>query len=591
MTWWLVRENDQLFLIVNGRRAFSRNRSIAFSRVKGMTVHPGGSNQQDDQVLITFSDGNQTTAKFHQIDLEKVADTLGKPEERLQDILSTVKAITEDLIYNCEDSEDSESSLGTGSSTSLESEAIEPRKKKRKIEENTIGNVDAQIEEKCRGISEIELKKLCAPERDAKRYARKEIVAAKEFLMSRHSDMVIPVLEKSGKYEVLGGMSYINASKFIGYGHLSRGWRCRVYHNLNRIEALRVASLFRIGQPVEEGLSLQEEVAICRSILYSDHGLEVDAHPPKMTAPTRKHCAVALGRSDAKNSLRALEPTFQLASYSSRCYEKVTELFNLVQETTGRNLKQFCFMKLQGLAEEERYRLLIQACTSLNVKGMMKEAEACKAKKYLQNFFTKGVGTLTWAEAMAKHPAHTTEEAMKPYIGLKWKKGMIPEAFLDHINSAKRSLDRDRPTDSIPALAIHEINTDRRKSGKYEVLGGMSYINASKELVDEAPALHLHSPLTQVTFSFLKPLDHMFHEASRSCRRRRYELLIQACTSLQCEKGMMKEAEACKAKVPTELFTKGVGTLTWARPGSLWRKCSDFNFRSDHGEREMLAMR
>ncbi|XP_054758137.2 uncharacterized protein LOC129264306 [Lytechinus pictus] len=283
--------------------------------------------------------------------------------------------------------------------------------------------------------------------------------------MSRHSDMVIPVLEKSGKYEVLGGMSYINASKELvddeRYGHLSRGWRCRVYHNLNRIEALRVASLFRIGQPVEEGLSLQEEVAICRSILYSDHGLEVDAHPPKMTAPTRKHCAVALGRSDAKNSLRALEPTFQLASYSSRCYEKVTELFNLVQETTGRNLKQFCFMKLQGLAEEEKYRLLIQACTSLNVKGMMKEAEACKAKKYLQNFFTKGVGTLTWAEAMAKHPAHTTEEAMKPYIGLKWKKGMIPEAFLDHINSAKRSLDRDRPTDSIPALAIHEINTDR----------------------------------------------------------------------------------------------------------------------------------
>ena len=42
-----------------------------------------------------------------------------------------------------------------------------------------------------------------------------------------------------------------------------------------------------------------------------------------------------------QQALRALEPTFQLASYSNRCYRKATLLFDATRESTGRNLKQF----------------------------------------------------------------------------------------------------------------------------------------------------------------------------------------------------------------------------------------------------------
>ena len=94
---------------------------------------------------------------------------------------------------------------------------------------------------------------------------------------------------------------FMNPYSFIRYGHLSHGWRCRVYRNLDRVEALRVSSLFRSAQPVEDKLTLQEEVDICRAILYEDNLLEPEDEPVRMTASTRKKCALALGKSATYN--------------------------------------------------------------------------------------------------------------------------------------------------------------------------------------------------------------------------------------------------------------------------------------------------
>lgn len=85
------------------------------------------------------------------------------------------------------------------------------------------------------------------------------------------------------------------------YEHLSRGWRCRVYQNLDKVEALRVASLHRCGQPAVDKPCLQEEVAVCRSILYDDNNLDVEDEPCTMTASTRRKCSLALGENGSFN--------------------------------------------------------------------------------------------------------------------------------------------------------------------------------------------------------------------------------------------------------------------------------------------------
>lgn len=85
-------------------------------------------------------------------------------------------------------------------------------------------------------------------------------------------------------------------------------------------------------------------------------------------------------------------------------------------------------MKLQGLPEEVRYDLLVTAASDGNMKAMGKKAEAMKTGRVLQDHFVQLVGAESWAEAQELYPDHTSEEAMKPYVG----KFII--IVIDHIN-------------------------------------------------------------------------------------------------------------------------------------------------------------
>lgn len=75
-------------------------------------------------------------------------------------------------------------------------------------------------------------------------------------------------------------------------------------------------------------------------------------------------------------------------------------------------------MKLQGLSEEERYSLLLEATLSLNVKKMKADADELKAMKSLKSVFAKGVGAKTWEEAIERYPTFTSEAALEPYVGM-----------------------------------------------------------------------------------------------------------------------------------------------------------------------------
>ncbi|XP_030854113.1 uncharacterized protein LOC115929377 [Strongylocentrotus purpuratus] len=408
-----------------------------------------------------------------------MAKTLKKTENSLTDVLSVMAIVNDDMIYSFPSSEEellpSQSytqSRQKRSSSGSSSDGTPPeRKRRKKTSEHSAENSDAAIEQKCQGISEISLKKLVEPEKDLQRpRTRKEVMEAKQFVMKAathfQSSHVLPVLAVDGPsgtaYQLLGGVCYALAAKDLvddeRYEHLSRGWRCRVYQNLDKVEALRVASLHRCGQPAVDKPCLQEEVAVCRSILYDDNNLDVEDEPCTMTASTRRKCSLALGKNGSFNALRALEPTFQLASYSNRCYRKATLLFDATRESTGKDLKQCCFMKLQGLSEEERYSLLLEATLSLNVKKMKADADELKAMKSLKSVFAKGVGAKTWEEAIERYPTFTSEAALEPYVGKKYTKGNIPEVFLEHISRAKRDMDMN--ADDIPALMIQELEED-----------------------------------------------------------------------------------------------------------------------------------
>ena len=51
-------------------------------------------------------------------------------------------------------------------------------------------------------------------------------------------------------------------------------------------------------------------------------------------------------------------------------------------------------MKLQGLDEETRYRLLVAACSDLNLRKMAAEAETAKRKSQLEGNLAKGPWTV-----------------------------------------------------------------------------------------------------------------------------------------------------------------------------------------------------
>ena len=74
-------------------------------------------------------------------------------------------------------------------------------------------------------------------------------------------------------------------------------------------------------------------------------------------------------------------------------------------------------MKLQGLKEEARYRLLVEVATDLNLKRMAEEAEMTKKNENLKESFMKEVGKTTWKETCESFPQYTTDKALHPYLG------------------------------------------------------------------------------------------------------------------------------------------------------------------------------
>ena len=75
-----------------------------------------------------------------------------------------------------------------------------------------------------------------------------------------------------------------------------------MFEDLTRMTALRVGNLYANYQVISTSASFEEQVAMCRAILYEDNGLgQEDGEPPTMKGMTRRNCALALGKSTEHN--------------------------------------------------------------------------------------------------------------------------------------------------------------------------------------------------------------------------------------------------------------------------------------------------
>ncbi len=304
------------------------------------------------------------------------------------------------------------------------------------------GQIDIDVREKCLGDRDVPLSSLKSPPKgmELRPVSTKHKDKIKEGLKKTTvCSTVIPVLlDEDASYYTLGGNHLVTAMKELRDDHGFQSFnsiRAKVYKDLNETEALRVSSLHNDGTHCILQMTLKDKVKMCRRQLYTlcgcDEGID---EPPPSIKEWREQCATIFGKTTDKKEVKSLEPTFQVALYSKRCFTKLKEIFDLYEEPCP---KQTVFMKLQGLHESSKFKLLSEVVDGKHtLKSMGKEAERLKKLLVVQEELRKMLSVSSWEEAEKKFPKFTTEEALWPFTGYSSKEE-IPRSFLKFVKKAQ----------------------------------------------------------------------------------------------------------------------------------------------------------
>ncbi|XP_071793179.1 uncharacterized protein [Asterias amurensis] len=271
----------------------------------------------------------------------------------------------------------------------------------------------------------------------------------------------------ASQFYTLGGNHLVCALKeltddvaYSGLKHI----HVKIYRGLQRTEALRIASLHNVGTHLVQGGNLLNNITLCRRLLYLHQGLDEELdNPPPSDVLWRESCGMALGKKYpvCLKDLKSLEPTFQLAQYSSRCHGKLLTIFAQHEERTGQCLKQTAFMKLQGLPEQTRFELLSEVVSgSMTTKEMAKEADKIKKLHIVQRELVEQLSIASWEEAKRLFPQHTRESILQPFSGCNFKQG-IPRPFMAFVRDALEWRENTQvPTISSESEAPHIMTND-----------------------------------------------------------------------------------------------------------------------------------
>ncbi|XP_041477868.1 uncharacterized protein LOC121425854 [Lytechinus variegatus] len=255
---------------------------------------------------------------------------------------------------------------------------------------------------------------------------------------------------EDAEYFLLGGYSLWEAIVDLAdnerFAHYNR-CMVNVHAGLSEVEALEVGATFQQHQSLlrDEVPDLEGKVKMCRRLLFTLHDLDEDLDEPPSTVKDdwRKQAAAALGcmSSPSVDGRKPLEPLFQLALYSRRCYSKLTRLFAIHLENTGKPMKISIFLQLQGMTESERFNLLSRLVAGeLQPKEIKGEALKIKRMALLQRTMKTLTKSKTWEECVERYPVHTQNSALEQFLGKDMRKS-IPQEFVNYIREAEETME------------------------------------------------------------------------------------------------------------------------------------------------------
>nr|XP_054753308.1 uncharacterized protein LOC129259064 [Lytechinus pictus] len=254
---------------------------------------------------------------------------------------------------------------------------------------------------------------------------------------------------EDAEYFLLGGYSLWEAIVDLAdnerFAHYKR-CMVNVHAGLSEVEALEVGATFQQHQSLlrDEVPDLEGKVKMCRRLLFTLHDLDEDLDEPPSTVKDdwRKQAAAALGcmSSPSVDGRKPLEPLFQLALYSRRCYSKLTRLFAIHLENTGKPMKISMFLQLQGMKESERFNLLSRLVAGeLQPKEIKGEALKIKRMALLRQTMKTLTKSKTWEECVEHYPVHTQDSALEQFLGKDMRKS-VPQEFVDYIREAEETM-------------------------------------------------------------------------------------------------------------------------------------------------------
>ena len=251
-SWWLERDEEDLYLVCNGKRGRSRRSDQEFGNIVSVSQH-------DDKFKFTFADGRKTVVSTHAVSVQAMSQNFGS-EENLDDVIDYIASLGNSL---------SQHSQGKRAHEEPQPRDAPAKKKHAVSAQPGEEDIDDIIHRKCAGIMEVPLSKLlCRKWKLAHQPSSTDIGKAKGFLEKSlgyiSSAYIIPVQKVSSGagssvYHVLGGSSLVMAAKEMADDDRTirnTAWRVRVYQDLSEVEAVRVRYLHTANQNLEAGPSL-----------------------------------------------------------------------------------------------------------------------------------------------------------------------------------------------------------------------------------------------------------------------------------------------------------------------------------------------
>ena len=92
-SWWLERDEENLYLICNGKRGRSRRSDQEFGNIVSVS-------QRDDKFKFTFVDGRKTVVSTQAVSVQAMSQNFGS-EESLDEVIDYIAKTLNEKTGNC----------------------------------------------------------------------------------------------------------------------------------------------------------------------------------------------------------------------------------------------------------------------------------------------------------------------------------------------------------------------------------------------------------------------------------------------------------------------------------------------------------